>query len=284
MLKSVLVLSAAAGACAFSLGPSTPALRHASMGCSCCKGLNMVAQQDSTGMSRRAALTAAAGFFTAAVAPKEVKAEGSFTLPPLPYAYDALEPYVDEKTMQFHHDKHFNAYLTNLNKNIDGKKGLLEIQKEAIKTSAAVRNNGGGYYNHGLFFDEMISAKDSGAPSPALAKAIDDAFGSMDKMKEQFGAAAAGRFGSGWAWLGVGEGDKLVIVSTPNQDNPLMEGYDGPKCIPILGLDVWEHAYYLKYQNRRPDYIEQWWNVVNWKKVSEWYDTYASKGKPVEWM
>merc|ERR1711966_612256 len=208
--------------------------------------------------------------------------DGPFALPKLPYAYDALEPHIDKATMEFHHDKHFNAYLTNLNKALDGNaQALIDIQKPAIKDGAAFRNNGGGFYNHGMFFNSLGPASGSGAPSPALAKAIDESFGSMDKMKEAFSAAAAKRFGSGWAWMGVSPDGKIVIDSTPNQDNPLMDGVNCQKMIPILGLDVWEHAYYLKYMNKRPDYIKAFFSVINWSQVSEYYEQYASKGKAV---
>jgi len=241
--------------------------------------------------SRREALGTAAAFAAGLLLPLRAPANaadapsGPFKLPALPYDYKALEPAIDEATMKFHHDKHFNAYLTNLNKALEGKEAgsIVELQKGAIKAGGAIRNNGGGFYNHGMFFESMTSPATSGAPSPALAKAIDESFGSMDEMKKQFSDAAAKRFGSGWAWLGVKPDGKLAITSTPNQDNPLMEGAEGEKMIPFLGLDVWEHAYYLKYQNLRPSYIKEWWTVVNWAKVSEYYEKYASKGKPVVW-
>lgn len=235
----------------------------------------------------RAAAAFAAGLLLPLRAPANAAdaPSGPFKLPALPYDYKALEPAIDEATMKFHHDKHFNAYLTNLNKALEGKEAgsIVELQKGAIKAGGAIRNNGGGFYNHGMFFESMTSPATSGAPSPALAKAIDESFGSMDEMKKQFSDAAAKRFGSGWAWLGVKPDGKLAITSTPNQDNPLMEGAEGEKMIPFLGLDVWEHAYYLKYQNLRPSYIKEWWTVVNWAKVSEYYEKYASKGKPVVW-
>jgi len=195
----------------------------------------------------------------------------AFELPELPYAPDALEPYIDSQTMQIHHDKHHNAYLTKLNDAIAGteweNKSINEILAnldaipEAQRTT--VRNNGGGYANHNLFWE--IMSPEQTEMSADLKAAIDSAFGSVDAFKEQFANAAATRFGSGWAWLVV-DGGNLIVTSTPNQDTPLMEGKT-----PILGLDVWEHAYYLKYQNRRPDYISAWWNVVNWAKVSELY-------------
>jgi Fe-Mn family superoxide dismutase len=193
-----------------------------------------------------------------------------FTLPALPYANDALEPHIDAKTMEIHHTKHHQAYINNLNAAIDKApelkgKSLDDLMKsintvpEAVRT--AVRNNGGGHWNHSMFW-ELMGPKSGGEPTGGLADGIKSAFGDFAKFKEQFAAAGTGRFGSGWAWL-VSDGGKLSITSTPNQDNPLM---DGKKA--ILGLDVWEHAYYLKYQNRRPDYITAWWNVVNWNKVA----------------
>ena len=202
----------------------------------------------------------------------------AFTLPPLPYAFDALEPYIDAQTMQIHHDKHHAAYVNNLNAAIEkapelASKSLDELLTginsvpEAVRT--AVRNNGGGHWNHSLFWLWLDPAKKGGAPSGALGDAITKAFGDFAKFKEQFGAAAVGRFGSGWAWL-INKGGTLAITSSPNQDNPLMEGVR-PQDV-LLGLDVWEHAYYLKYQNRRPDYIAAFWNVVNWPKVAERFE------------
>jgi superoxide dismutase, Fe-Mn family len=193
----------------------------------------------------------------------------AFTLPPLPYGFDALEPRIDSMTMQIHHGKHHQTYVNNLNAAIEkapelAGKSLDELLRgidkvpEAVRT--AVRNNGGGHWNHSMFWEIMSHA--GGEPTGALADAIQDSFGGLDKFKEQWAAAGVGRFGSGWVWL-LNDGKKLSITSTPNQDNPLMEG----KSDPILGLDVWEHAYYLKYQNRRPDYITAWWNVVNWEEV-----------------
>ena len=195
----------------------------------------------------------------------------AFTLPELPYAFDALEPHIDAKTMEIHHGKHHQAYVNNLNAAIEkapelAGKSLDELMRgintvpESVRT--AVRNNGGGHWNHSLFWQLMGPGK-GGEPSGKLADAIKSAFGDFAKFKEQFAAAGAGRFGSGWAWL-VNDGGKLSITSTPNQDNPLMEGKNA-----ILGLDVWEHAYYLKYQNKRPDYITAWWNVVNWAEVAK---------------
>lgn len=195
----------------------------------------------------------------------------AFELPKLPYAYDALEPHFDAMTMEIHHSRHHQAYVNNLNAAIQGteleSKSLEALMAEVSKLSAAVRNNGGGHYNHSLFW-QILSAN-GGQPSAELAAAIDSAFGSFDKMKEEFNKAAATRFGSGWAWLSVA-GGKLVISSTPNQDNPLMDVAD-VKGTPILGLDVWEHAYYLKYQNKRPDYIAAFWSVINWAEVSRRY-------------
>ena len=194
-------------------------------------------------------------------------------LPLLPYAHDALEPYIDERTMQIHHGKHHQAYITNLNNAIEGHDDLdsmsvneliadLAAVPEAIRT--AVRNNGGGHSNHSLFWT-LMSPDGGGKPSGALAEAINGAFGDFESFQQQFGAAAAGRFGSGWAWLSVKDG-ALQLGSTANQDSPVMEAQ-----IPILGLDVWEHAYYLRYQNLRPKYVENWWNVVNWEEVGRLY-------------
>jgi Fe-Mn family superoxide dismutase len=198
----------------------------------------------------------------------------AFQLPALPYSFDALEPHIDARTMEIHHGKHHNAYTTNLNNALDGTEfaeqsieqvlANLDAIPEAKRN--AVRNNGGGFANHNLFWTTLAPEGQGGEASEALANAINEAFGSMDAFKEQFGAAATTRFGSGWAWLVVHEGGKLSVTSTPNQDTPLMEGKT-----PILGLDVWEHAYYLNYQNRRPDYIKAFWNIVNWAKVSEFY-------------
>ena len=194
---------------------------------------------------------------------------GKFELPKLPYDYDALEPYIDKQTMEIHHTKHHNGYVTNLNKAIDGTelegKSLEDILKNVSKHPVAVRNNGGGHFNHSLFWTIMKKGG-GGFPKGNLEQAVNDSFGSFEEFKKQFGTAAATRFGSGWAWLIVANG-KLEITSTPNQDNPVMDVAD-KKGTPILGLDVWEHAYYLKYQNKRPDYIENWWNVVNWDEVA----------------
>ncbi len=190
----------------------------------------------------------------------------AFTLAPLPYANDALEPHFDAKTMEIHHDKHHQAYVTNLNNAVEGTenagKSLEELVASAGAISPAVRNNGGGHWNH-TFFWNTISPKGGGSPKGDLAKAIDAKFGSFDAFKEEFKKAATSRFGSGWAWLiGTGNGE-VAVTSTPNQDNPLMDVAEA-KGTPIIGLDVWEHAYYLKYQNKRPDYIDAFWNVVDW--------------------
>jgi len=193
----------------------------------------------------------------------------AFELPKLTYDYTALEPHIDARTMEIHHSKHHNAYVTNLNNATAGtdaeKLSIDEICKNISKYPMPVRNNGGGHFNHSLFWS-VIGPNAGGAPTGELADAINSAFGSFDKMKEEFNKAATTRFGSGWAWLVKHEG-KLVISSTPNQDNPLMDIAE-VKGTPILGLDVWEHAYYLHYQNRRPDYITAFWNVVNWAEVS----------------
>jgi Fe-Mn family superoxide dismutase len=191
-------------------------------------------------------------------------------LPPLPYAYDALEPYIDKQTMEIHHDKHHSAYVTNFNKALEGTdaegKTFEEIFKSISKYPAAVRNNGGGVYNHSMFWTVM-KKNGGGAPTGAVADAIKSSFGSFDDFKTAFNNAATTRFGSGWAWLIV-NGGKLSVISTPNQDNPLMDIAES-KGTPILLLDVWEHAYYLKYQNRRPDYVANFWNVVNWDEVNK---------------
>lgn len=198
----------------------------------------------------------------------------AFELPKLPYEYDALEPHIDKETMNIHHTKHHNTYITNVNNALEGHSDLssksveelisnLDAVPEDIRT--AVRNNGGGHANHSLFW-EILSPNGGGQPTGALAEAIDSKFGSFDAFKEEFAKAATTRFGSGWAWLSVANGE-LEVSSTPNQDSPLMEGKT-----PILGLDVWEHAYYLNYQNRRPDYITSFWNVVNWDEVSKRYE------------
>ena len=197
----------------------------------------------------------------------------AFTLAPLPYANDALEPHFDAMTMEIHHDRHHNAYVTNLNAAIAGtdleNKTIEEILANISKASPAVRNNGGGHFNHSLFW-KVIGPNAGGSPSGKLLSAIEAELGGMDKFKEEFAKAATTRFGSGWAWLCVKEG-KLCVCSTPNQDNPLMDVADC-KGTPILGLDVWEHAYYLHYQNRRPDYINAFWNVVNWTEVAKMYE------------
>jgi superoxide dismutase, Fe-Mn family len=197
----------------------------------------------------------------------------AFELPQLPYAYDALEPHIDKETMNIHHTKHHNTYVTNLNNALQGNEELLAKSVEEVISNldavpeaarTAVRNNGGGHANHSLFW-QILSPNGGGAPTGELADAINSKFGSFESFKEEFAKAATTRFGSGWAWLSVSNGE-LEVSSTPNQDSPLMEGKT-----PILGLDVWEHAYYLNYQNRRPDYIGSFWNVVNWDEVSKRY-------------
>ena len=194
----------------------------------------------------------------------------AFELPQLPYAYDALEPHIDARTMEIHHSKHHNAYVTNLNAAIAGTdlegKSIEDLMKNLDMNNMAVRNNGGGHYNHTMFW-EIMSPNGGGLPTGDLANAIDAAFGSFDAFKAEFSKAGATRFGSGWAWLCVKDG-KLAVCSTPNQDNPLMPGV---ACggQPILGMDVWEHAYYLHYQNRRPDYMEAFFNVINWTEVAK---------------
>ncbi len=205
---------------------------------------------------------------------KEKEKTMSYTLPNLPYALDALEPHIDAKTMEIHHGKHHNAYVTNLNKAIEGKNlGSKSIEELIAKIAGVpedirnvVRNNGGGHANHSFFWN-ILSPKGGGKPSGDVAAAIDRDFGSFDSFKEKLNTAGVGRFGSGWAWAVV-NGGKITIGSTPNQDNPLMDVSD-LKGTPILGVDVWEHAYYLKYQNRRPDYLAAFWNVVNWEEVNK---------------
>jgi superoxide dismutase, Fe-Mn family len=196
-----------------------------------------------------------------------------FTLPPLPYATNALEPFFDTATMEIHHGRHHNAYVTNLNAAIAGTanegKSLEELVASAGAIGGPVRNNGGGHWNH-TFFWEQLALNEGGKPSGDLAAAIDAKWGSFDAFKDEFKKAGIGRFGSGWAWLIVKDG-ALAISSTPNQDNPLMDVAE-VKGTPILGIDVWEHAYYLKYQNKRPDFIDAFWNVVNWDKVAERYE------------
>ncbi|MDQ2732213.1 MAG: superoxide dismutase [Armatimonadota bacterium] len=203
----------------------------------------------------------------------------AFEVPPLPYAYDALEPYIDEQTMHLHHDKHHQAYVTNLNAAVEKTPELqgkslhdiitnIQSVPEAVRT--AVRNNGGGHWNHSMFW-EIMTPQGHGHPHGPIGDAINTTFGGFDKFKELFAAAAATRFGSGWAWLVV-DGGTLKIESTPNQDTPLMEGRH-----PVLGLDVWEHSYYLKYQNRRPEYVTAWWNTINWDAVAERYSKAQGK-------
>jgi Fe-Mn family superoxide dismutase len=200
----------------------------------------------------------------------------AFELPALPYAFDALEPHIDALTMEIHHDRHHKAYTDNLNKAVAGtpleSMGIESILAEISKHPMAVRNNGGGFYNHNMFWT-IMKKNGGGAPTGALAAAIDKAFGGLDKLKEQFNNAGATRFGSGWAWLIVSEGN-LVVTSTPNQDNTLMDIAE-VKGSPILCMDVWEHAYYLKYQNKRPDYMNAFWNVINWDQVAAYYDQAA---------
>ena len=200
----------------------------------------------------------------------------AYTLPDLPYAKDALEPHIDARTMEIHHDKHHAGYVTKVNAALEGHADLAAKSVEDLIADlasvpadirGAVRNNGGGHANHSLFW--KVLGPNGGSPEGDLAAAIDEAFGSLEQFKEKFANAAATRFGSGWAWLGVTADGSLVVTSTPNQDNPLMKGFVDVECTPILGLDVWEHAYYLNYQNRRPDYISAFWNVVNWDEVAK---------------
>jgi superoxide dismutase, Fe-Mn family len=200
-----------------------------------------------------------------------------FSLPPLPYPSDALEPHIDKMTMEIHHGKHHNTYVTNLNKALESAAQLANKSVEELLVNncaavpesirTAVRNNGGGHANHSMFW-QLMGPKGGGQPTGKLSEAVNSTFGGFDSFKEKFTAAAVGRFGSGWAWLVKDSSGKLDIISTANQDSPLMEGR-----FPVLGLDVWEHAYYLKYQNRRPDYITAWWNVINWNEVGKRFDS-----------
>lgn len=198
----------------------------------------------------------------------------AFELPQLPYAYDALEPHIDARTMEIHHSKHHNAYTTNLNAAIAGTdlegKSIEEILENLDMTKGAIRNNGGGFYNHNLFWN-IMAPNAGGTPSGDLGASIDRDFGSFEEFKAQFAKAGATQFGSGWAWLCVHKGGKLEVCATPNQDNPLMPGV-ACQGFPILGMDVWEHAYYLNYQNRRPDYIEAFFNVINWNEVARLFE------------
>jgi superoxide dismutase, Fe-Mn family len=235
-------------------------------------------------MTRRKAIqTTALVAAAATIAPRVIAQtppaapSAPFTLPPLPYAFDSLEPHIDAKTMEIHHDRHHKAYVDNLNKAVaefpdTGKKSVEDLVKELNvvpeKIRTAVRNNGGGHYNHSLFW-QMMSKSGGGEPKGELAKAIDTSFGSFGAFKEAFGKAGLGQFGSGWAWLVAAQG-KLAIEPSANQDNPLSSGKQ-----PLLGVDVWEHAYYLKYQNKRADYITAWWNVVNWDFVADRYAKFA---------
>ncbi|MCC6579878.1 MAG: superoxide dismutase [Phycisphaeraceae bacterium] len=207
-----------------------------------------------------------------------------FTLPELPYAFDALEPVIDAQTMQIHHGKHHAAYVTNLNKALEGLTHpdcvndlISDLSKVPDDKRTAVRNNGGGHANHSLFWRTLKPGGKAGEPTGDLAAAIGRDFGSYAAFKEKFAAAAATRFGSGWAWLCVKADHKLCVCSTPNQDNPRMAGLVDCPGFPILGLDVWEHAYYLKYQNRRPDYVAAFWSVVNWEAVAKYYDKAMGK-------
>lgn len=228
---------------------------------------------------RRKFLTWSALLSGSLVAPQFARAEAPYALADLPFAADALEPHIDAMTMEIHHGKHHAGYVAKLNSALEGDSQLAAkslndllgslpaVADEGKRT--AIRNNGGGHWNHDFFWKSMAPASKAGRPSGELSKAIESAFGSIDAFRTSFGSAAASRFGSGWAWLILREG-KLAVTSTPNQDNPLMKGLvaDGDLGTPLLGLDVWEHAYYLKYQNRRPDYVTAWWNVVNWDEVS----------------
>lgn len=213
--------------------------------------------------------------------PKASAQDKAFTLPVLPYAANALEPAIDAATMETHHGKHHQAYIDNLNKEVENTatlqgKSLDSIIANVSQYNAAVRNNAGGHWNHSFFWTIMAPAGQTGSPSEALIKAINESFGTMDEFKTAFEKAGTSRFGSGWVWLIVNKAGKLEITSTPNQDNPLMDVAE-VKGAPILGNDVWEHAYYLQYRNKRGDYLKQWWSIVNWNKVSEAYATALKK-------
>lgn len=239
-----------------------------------------------SGASRRDILKKGAAFAATVAAPA---AAGAYAVPDLPYAFDALEPYIDAPTMKIHHDKHHGTYVANINKATEGKEEvpILDLMADALEATP-VRNSGGGHYNHAFFWEEMAphSIASKTKPSATLEAMINKSFGSLDKMKEKFAAQAApgAVFGSGWVWVCLNQkGDGLEIVGTPNQDNPLMKGVLGEVMFPILGLDVWEHAYYLNYQNRRPEYVSNWWNVVNWDKVNSNFDYVSTNhaGVPV---
>jgi Fe-Mn family superoxide dismutase len=232
--------------------------------------LNMKA--DSGASTRRQILSKTLAVGAAIAAPA---ISNAYFVPDLPYPFEALEPYIDTPTMKIHHDKHHATYVANINKAREGKPEvpILDLMADALE-AGPIRNSGGGHYNHAFFWEEMMPADKAKntKPSDQLTALINKSFGSMDEMKAKFEAQAApgAVFGSGWVWVAVNlAGDKLEIVGTPNQDNPLMKGVTSEVMLPILGLDVWEHAYYLKYQNRRPEYVSNWWNVVNWTKVSE---------------
>lgn len=228
---------------------------------------------------RQFAVTSALAAGAVLIPAGSARAAAPFEQAALPYGFDALEPHIDAKTMEIHHGKHHAAYIKNLNSALEGKSDLAaksldelvsslgSVEDKALQTT--LRNNGGGHWNHAFFWETLTPADKSGKPSAELAKAIDASFGSLDAFKTAFGDAATKRFGSGWAWL-IAQGGKLLVTSTPNQDNPLMKGLvdDAELGTPLLGLDVWEHAYYLHYQNRRADYISAWWNVVDWDRVS----------------
>jgi Fe-Mn family superoxide dismutase len=239
---------------------------------------------DNSLVTRRSAfklgLAAAAAAPLIGMADSAMAEDGMFTLPPLPYAYDALEPHIDAATMKFHHDFHHQAYINNLNKAMAGKPAASLASLMPGAKGAKLNNAGGGHYNHCLFWSTM-GPGGGGEPTGALADKMNAAFGSYDEFKSKFSAAAAGVFGSGWAWLAVAKDGSVTIATTPNQDNPLMDGATEAGLIPILGIDVWEHAYYLKYQNRRPEYIAAFYNVIDWAKVGDYYATAAS-GKPID--
>lgn len=234
-------------------------------------------------LSRTFSLGAALAFVTAITAFAQPTPGGKFALAPLPYAADALEPAIDKTTMEIHHGKHHQAYVNNLNKAVAADAKLSELSLEELVAKAgtmstAVRNNAGGHWNHTFFWNIMAPAGKGGSPSPELLKAINDEFGSLEAFKTAFNNAGLARFGSGWSWLIVDKNGKLAVMTTPNQDNPLMDAAE-KRGTPVLGNDLWEHAYYLKYNNRRGDYLGAWWQVVNWKTASEHYAKAVKQAK-----
>lgn len=238
--------------------------------------LNFTARKAALAMASIALASTPACADSQATHQEETESMSAFTLPDLPYAYDALEPVIDAETMELHHSRHHQTYVNGLNGALDNRSDLQGVALEDIlarvsELPAAFRNHGGGHWNHAFFWESMTAPANSGQPSGAFAEAINAKFGSLDEMKNQFNSAGAGQFGSGWAWLIVNEAGELEITATPNQDNPLMD-VAATRGTPILGNDVWEHAYYVTYRNRRADYLAAWWQVVNWDVASQRYD------------